>query len=327
MSYEASPMNNVRLTYDADGTPSYTHMVPPTSSTLPSPMPANYSNPNGTNGGGGGGESEENNYALALTTEINVNGSDAVKRKRGRPRKYVLDGSSPPAVAMTSAAVHGPAAGQSGDISSPAPSSGKRPRGRPPGSGNKQQPAASGLPGAGFMPHILDVKSGEDVLAKLVWFSQNSTRALCVLSASGSISNITLQQTATSGGTVTYEGRFEILSLSGSFMVSESDGQRSRTGGLSVALSGTDGRVLGGNVAGLLTAATPVKVIIGSFIPASQRQVKGKGNNEAEVVNAPANPVSGGSLSVSESSGGGLGSPVDQSNNSHPQGMGNMGWR
>ncbi|XP_023767403.1 AT-hook motif nuclear-localized protein 10 [Lactuca sativa] len=326
MSYEASTMNNIRLTYNADGTPSYTHMVQPTSS---SPTP-DYNNPNGINDGGG--DSGENNHALAVTTGINVNGNDVVKRKRGRPRKYAPDGSTPPA-----AALHGPAAGQSGDFSSPAPSSGKRPRGRPPGSGNKQQPAASGLPGAGFMPHILDVKSGEDVLAKLVWFSQNSTRALCILSASGSISNITLQQTATSGGTVTYEGRFEILSLSGSFMASESeDGQRSRTGGLSVALSGPDGRVLGGNVAGLLTAATPVQVIVGSFIPASQRQVKGgKGNtnnnNEAEVVNAPANhPVSGGSLSLSESSGGGLGSPVGvgQSNNSNPQGMGNnMGWR
>ena len=43
-------------------------------------------------------------------------------------------------------------------------------------------------------------------------------------------------------------------------MVCESDGQRSRTGGLSVSLSGPDGRVLGGNVAGLFTAASPVQV-------------------------------------------------------------------
>lgn len=56
------------------------------------------------------------------------------------------------------------------------------------------------------------------------------------------------------------QGRFEILSLSGSYMVSESGGQRSRTGGLSVLLAGPDGRVLGGGVAGLLTAAAPVQV-------------------------------------------------------------------
>ncbi|CAH1452629.1 unnamed protein product [Lactuca virosa] len=65
------------------------------------------------------------------------------------------------------------------------------------------------------------------------------------------------------------EGRFEILYLCGSFMVCESDGQRSRTGGLSVSLSGPDGRVLGGNVAGLLTAASPVQMIVGSIVPAS----------------------------------------------------------
>ncbi|KAJ0838370.1 putative AT-hook motif nuclear-localized protein [Helianthus annuus] len=228
--------------------------------------------------------------------------------------KYSADGSDSPA------AVDG------GGFLSPAV---KRPRGRPPGSLNKQQPAASGSPGVGFMPHILDVKAGEDMLAKLMWFSQNSTRALCVMSANGAVSNVTLRQSPTSGGTVTYEGRFEILSLSGSFMVAEVDGQRSRTGGLSVALSGPDGRVLGGNVAGLLTAASPVQVIVGSFVPASQKQSKPveTSNNEAEVVNAP----------QSETSGGGLGYSLDQTttttaaaNNHHsgnPQGMSNMPWR
>lgn len=58
------------------------------------------------------------------------------------------------------------------------------------------------------------------------------------------------------------QGRFEILSLSGSFLLSENGGQRSRTGGLSVSLSGPDGRVLGGGVAGLLTAASPVQVAL-----------------------------------------------------------------
>ena len=58
------------------------------------------------------------------------------------------------------------------------------------------------------------------------------------------------------------QGRFEILSLSGSFLLTEVGGQRSRTGGLSVSLAGPDGRVLGGCVAGLLTAASPVQVCL-----------------------------------------------------------------
>ena len=56
------------------------------------------------------------------------------------------------------------------------------------------------------------------------------------------------------------QGRFEILSLSGSFTVTETGGARSRTGGLSVSLAGPDGRVIGGGVAGLLMAASPIQV-------------------------------------------------------------------
>lgn len=298
--------NNMRLAaYTSDGTPMYTSMSRPTSSPSPSPTPP-YNNPNGAAG--------ENNSMAVVTSGIDATGGEVVKRKRGRPRKYASDVSMSPTAMLPP--VQG--GGEAGGFSSPALSSGKKPRGRPPGSLNKQQPAASGSPGVGFMPHILDVKAGEDVLGKLMWFSQNSTRALCVLSANGAVSNVTLRQAATSGGTVTYEGRFEILSLSGSFMVSEVAGQRSRTGGLSVALSGPDGRVLGGNVAGLLTAASSVQVIVGSFVPAGQKQSRTGGNNDAEVVNAP----------QSESSGGGLGSPLDHlSNNSNPQGMANMPWR
>lgn len=56
------------------------------------------------------------------------------------------------------------------------------------------------------------------------------------------------------------QGRFEILSLSGSFMPSDSGGTRSRSGGMSVSLASPDGRVVGGGVAGLLVAASPVQV-------------------------------------------------------------------
>lgn len=36
-------------------------------------------------------------------------------------------------------------------------------------------------------------------------FSQNGPRAVCILTANGAISNVTLRQPAMSGGTVTYE--------------------------------------------------------------------------------------------------------------------------
>lgn len=56
------------------------------------------------------------------------------------------------------------------------------------------------------------------------------------------------------------QGRFEILSLTGSFMPTETGGMRNRTGGMSVSLASPDGRVVGGGVAGLLVAASPVQV-------------------------------------------------------------------
>lgn len=192
--------------------------------------------------------------------QLGFTGSDSVKKKRGRPRKYGPDG--------TVSIVIKP-------FSSPSPSPmsplQKRGRGRPPGSGKNQQLAAlgeliCGTAGAGFTPHAITVATGEDVAARIMSFSQQGPRGICILSANGAISNVTLRQPSTSGGTVTYEGRFEILSLSGSFLVTDSNGTRSRTGGLSVSLAGPDGRVVGGGVAGLLMAASPVQVVVGSFI-------------------------------------------------------------
>ena len=45
-------------------------------------------------------------------------------------------------------------------------------------------------------------------------------------------------------------------------MPTDNQGTRSRSGGMSVSLSSPDGRVVGGGVAGLLVAATPVQVNI-----------------------------------------------------------------
>lgn len=45
----------------------------------------------------------------------------------------------------------------------------------------------------------------QDVSSKIMSFSQHGPRGICILSANGAISNVTLRQAATSGGTVTYE--------------------------------------------------------------------------------------------------------------------------
>ncbi|CAH8273663.1 unnamed protein product [Arabidopsis lyrata] len=170
------------------------------------------------------------------------------------------------------------------------PSSGKKRRGRPRkyGEANGTPLPSSSTPllkkrakgerfgvgggaGSNFTPHIITVHTGEDITMRIISFSQQGPRAICILSANGVISNVTLRHPESCGGTLTYEGRFEILSLSGSFMETENQGSRGRSGGMSVSLAGPDGRVVGGGVAGLLIAATPIQVVVGSFITSDQQ--------------------------------------------------------
>ncbi|XP_020879348.1 AT-hook motif nuclear-localized protein 7 isoform X2 [Arabidopsis lyrata subsp. lyrata] len=153
------------------------------------------------------------------------------------------------------------------------PSSGKKRRGRPRkyGEANGERFGVGGGAGSNFTPHIITVHTGEDITMRIISFSQQGPRAICILSANGVISNVTLRHPESCGGTLTYEGRFEILSLSGSFMETENQGSRGRSGGMSVSLAGPDGRVVGGGVAGLLIAATPIQVVVGSFITSDQQ--------------------------------------------------------
>ncbi|KAK8944403.1 hypothetical protein KSP39_PZI008552 [Platanthera zijinensis] len=197
------------------------------------------------------------------------------KKKRGRPRKYAQDGTVMLPLNPTPISTSPPP----GQHSAPAVFSLKRGRGRPSGFLTKHHPRVemeslgemvAYSAGANFTPHIITVAAGEDVTMKIISFSQLGPRAICILSANGVISNVTLRQPDSSGGTLTYEGRFELLSLSGSFMPNENGGTKSRSGGMSVSLASPDGRVVGGGVAGLLVAASPVQVVVGSFLPSYQ---------------------------------------------------------
>lgn len=201
---------------------------------------------------------------------VAVSGGDLVKKKRGRPRKYGPDGSIGLGLKTAAVGVTEATGAQSGGAGSTPNPDGKR-RGRPPGSGKKKQLDALGSSGTSFTPHIITVKPNEDVASKIMAFSQQGPRTTCIISANGALCTATLRQPATSGGIVTYEGHFDILSLSGSFLLAEDGDTRSRTGGLSVALAGSDGRIVGGCVAGMLMAATPVQVVVGSFIAEAKK--------------------------------------------------------
>lgn len=183
-----------------------------------------------------------------------------MRRKRGRPRKYGVDGKM--SLNRSSVSVTPPVMNTLTE---------KRGRGRPPGSGRKQPLApfgklVSGSAGVGFTPHVITVVTGEDISSKLLAFAQQGPRAVCILSANGAVSTVTLRQPSTSGGTITYEGRFDILCMSGSFLLLGNDDSLDRSGGLSISLASPDGRVIGGAIGGMLIAASPVQVVVGSFI-------------------------------------------------------------
>ncbi|KAF7829458.1 AT-hook motif nuclear-localized protein 10 [Senna tora] len=217
-------LQNIHLGYSVDGrTAEFKQLAPA------SPLTFLSSGSNAVSGTDGG-EAPGFNFNT---------GSEPLKRKRGRPRKYGPDGSMPlgSAFKLPIMAVNQCSEG------SALPTSLKKVRGRPTGSSKKQHLELLGSAGVGFTPHVITVKAGE--------------------------------------------GRFEILSLSGSFLLSENRNQRSRTGGLRVSLSGPDGRVLGGGVAGLLTAASPVQAVVESFIADGGKESKSA--SQMEVLSASQN--------------------------------------
>ncbi|XP_024995547.1 AT-hook motif nuclear-localized protein 5-like [Cynara cardunculus var. scolymus] len=223
----------------------------------------------GIGGGGGGG-------AMSINTTPRSGSDSVVKKKRGRPRKYGPDGSHM-ALGLTPASV----AASPGSVT-PTP---KKNRGRPPGSGRKQRLAnvgewMSNSAGLAFTPHIIHVATGEDVAAKVLSFAQQRPRALCILSGNGAISAVTLRQFTSTGGTVTYEGRFEILCLSGSYLLPETGSLNNRTGGLSISVCSADGHVIGGAIGGRLIASSLVQVVVCSFVHGSNNS-KGKTKNDA----------------------------------------------
>ncbi|KAI4299540.1 hypothetical protein L6164_032988 [Bauhinia variegata] len=151
-------------------------------------------------------------------------------------------------------------------------SSGRRPRGRPPGSKNKAKPPVvitKESPNA-LRSHVLEISSGSDVAESVATFANRRHRGVSVLSGSGIVTNVTLRQPAAPGGVITLHGRFEILSLSGAFLPAPSPPGAT---GLTVYLAGGQGQVVGGTVVGSLVASGPVMVIAATFANATYERL------------------------------------------------------
>ncbi|XP_073011535.1 AT-hook motif nuclear-localized protein 26-like [Typha latifolia] len=140
----------------------------------------------------------------------------------------------------------------------------RRPRGRPAGSKNKPKPpiiitrdSANAL-----RSHVMEIASGCDIADSVAAFARRRQRGVCVLSGTGTVDNVTLRQPATTSGVVALHGRFEILSLSGSFLPPPAPPAAT---GLTIYLSGGQGQVVGGSVVGALIASGPVVIMAASF--------------------------------------------------------------
>ncbi|XP_009788952.1 AT-hook motif nuclear-localized protein 22-like [Nicotiana sylvestris] len=141
---------------------------------------------------------------------------------------------------------------------------GRRPRGRPAGSKNRPKPpiiinrdSANAL-----RTHLMEIADGCDIMESVSNFSRRRQRGVCIMSGTGNVTNVNLKQPASPGEIATLHGRFEILSLSGSFLPPPAP---SAASGLTIYLAGGQGQVVGGSVVGALMASGPVVIMAASF--------------------------------------------------------------
>ncbi|KAE8729638.1 AT-hook motif nuclear-localized protein 23 [Hibiscus syriacus] len=140
----------------------------------------------------------------------------------------------------------------------------RRSRGRSPGSKNNSKPPViiARESANTLRAHILEIGNGCDVFDCIANYARKRQRGVSILSGSGTVTNVTIRQPSAAGVVVTLQGRFEILSLSGSFLPPPTPPGATS---LTIFLAGGQGRVAGGSVVGELMAAGPVIVIVSSF--------------------------------------------------------------
>ncbi|KAG5063975.1 AT-hook motif nuclear-localized protein 17 [Glycine soja] len=181
----------------------------------------------------------------------------------------------------------------------------RRPRGRPPGSKNRPKPPLiiTREPEPAMSPFILEIPGGSDVVEALARFSRRKNTGLCVLTGSGTVANVTLRQPSFSPAgatvaTVTFHGRFDILSMSATFLHHASPAAIPNA--FAVSLSGPQGQIVGGFVAGRLLAAGTVFVIAASFNNPSYHRLsseeEAQNNSGGGAGDAQSPPVSGGGV-------------------------------
>ncbi|WOK99099.1 hypothetical protein Cni_G07811 [Canna indica] len=168
-----------------------------------------------------------------------------------------------------------PAAGAAADPpSGGGSSSSRKPRGRPPGSKNKPKPPVviTKASESAMHPVVLEVAGGSDVVSGVSDFARRRGLGVSVLGGSGAVADVTLRHPSAHGpGTISVPGRFDILSLSGTLLPPPPSSSTAastwlvRPPPLTVSLAGPHGQVIGGTLAGPMTAVGPVLLVAATF--------------------------------------------------------------
>ncbi|XP_030534948.1 AT-hook motif nuclear-localized protein 20 [Rhodamnia argentea] len=176
----------------------------------------------------------------------------------------------------------------------------RRPRGRPPGSKNKPKPpifVTRDSPNA-LRSHVMEIANGADIAESVAQFARRRQRGVCVLSGSGTVTNVTLRQPTAPGAVMALHGRFEILSLTGAFLPGPAPPGST---GLTIYLAGGQGQVVGGSVVGSLVASGPVMVIAATFsnatyerLPLEEDEEQGNGQGQGQMGSGSPPAIGGG---------------------------------
>ncbi|KAJ8751179.1 hypothetical protein K2173_016360 [Erythroxylum novogranatense] len=152
----------------------------------------------------------------------------------------------------------------------------RKPRGRPPGSKNRPKPpiVITRDSESAMKPAILEISAGFDVIDSIIKFARRNRTGVSVISATGSVSNVTLRHPVSHAASLSLHGPFNLLALSGSFLGSLATNSLSSSSSASfysssscfgISLAGAQGQLFGGIVAGKVTVASQVVVLVATF--------------------------------------------------------------
>ncbi|GMI64019.1 AT-hook motif nuclear localized protein 24 [Hibiscus trionum] len=133
----------------------------------------------------------------------------------------------------------------------------RRPRGRPAGSKNKPKPPLiiTRDTGNALRIHVMEIGDGCDIVMEI---------------GTGTATNVTLLQPASADAIFHLHGRFEILSLAGSFLPPPAPLAGT---GLTICLGRGQAQVVGGSVVGTLTCSGPVVIMAATFSNAAYERL------------------------------------------------------